>query len=162
MKKVVSISLGSSKLDCNFKAQFLDQGFQVVRIGADHKIWRAKKLLREWQGKADAIGLGMVPDHYWVGTNYFHQQSTRKLEKLAGDTPVSTGARLREIVQEWSLRSAQAELGNIFKNARVLFLSGSDQLPDGVGDVGIHPEPVLCRSRIAVRGPQFFALIACS
>ena len=125
MKKVVSISLGSSKLDCNFKTKFLGQDFQVVRIGADHKSWRARQLLREWQGKADAIGLGMVLDHYWVGTNYFLQQSTRKLEKLAGDTPVSTGAKLREIVQEWSLRSAQVELGNIFNNARVLFLSGA-------------------------------------
>ena len=125
MKKVVSISLGSSKLDCNFKTKFLGQDFQVVRIGADHKSWRARQLLREWQGKADAVGLGMVPDHYWVGTNYFCQQSTRKLEKLLGDTPVSTGAKLREIVQEWSLRSAQVELGNIFNNARVLFLSGA-------------------------------------
>ena len=56
----------------------------------------------------DALGLGMVPDHCWVGTNYFHQRDTEKLVKMAGDTPVTTGARLRGIVQEWSLRSAQA------------------------------------------------------
>ncbi|RLA39381.1 MAG: dehydrogenase, partial [Gammaproteobacteria bacterium] len=114
MKKVVSISLGSSDLDYNFKAKFLNQNFQIVRIGTDSNIRAAEKLLREWRSKADAIGLGMVQGQYWVGTNHFPQHSTRKLEKLAGDTPVSTGARLREIVQEWSLRSAQAELGSIF------------------------------------------------
>jgi predicted amino acid dehydrogenase len=125
VKKIVSISLGSSNLDCDFRTKFLGQSFQVVRIGTDQDTSTAEKLLREWRGKADAIGLGMVPDHYWVGTNYFPQKITRKLEKLPGDTPVSTGAKLREIVQEWSLRSAQAELGSIFNNAKVLFLSGT-------------------------------------
>ncbi|MFZ1866794.1 MAG: hypothetical protein WAU39_21410 [Polyangiales bacterium] len=67
----------------------------------------------------------MVHDHYSVGTRYFHQRDTARLEKLAGDTLVSTGVRLREIVQEWSLRSAQHELGNFFNNAKVLFLSGA-------------------------------------
>jgi len=125
MKKVVSISLGSSNLDYSFRTKFLGQNFQIVRIGTDRNIRTAEKHLREWRSKADAIGLGMVQGQYWVGTNCFPQQSTQKLEKLAGDTPVSTGARLREIVQEWSLRSAQAELGSIFNNAKVLFLSGA-------------------------------------
>ena len=70
-------------------------------------------------------GSGSVDDHYWVGTHYFHQRDTAKLEKLAGEHAVSTGARLRGIVQEWSLRSAQHELGNFFNNAKVLFLSGT-------------------------------------
>jgi len=125
MKKVVSISLGPDSLDCNFKTKFLGQNFQVQRLGTNGDKRAAEQLIAEWKGQADAVGLGMVPDHYSVGTNYFPQQSTSKLEKLAGDVPVTTGARLREIVQEWSLRSAQAELGNIFNNAKVLFLSGS-------------------------------------
>ena len=85
----------------------------------------AAQLIQESVDKADVIGLGMVPDHYWVGTNYFSQAVTRKLEKKAGSVPVTTGARLREIVQEWSVRSAQVELGMIFNNARVLFMSGA-------------------------------------
>jgi len=50
---------------------------------------------------------------------------TLKLEKKAGLVPVTTGARLREIVQEWSVRSAQEELGKIFNNAKILFMSGA-------------------------------------
>ena len=125
MKKVVSISLGSSKLDCNFNTGFLGQKFQVVRLGTDRDSRAAGKLVREWRGKADALGLGMVPDHYSVGTSYFPQKITRKLEREAGDTPITTGAKLREIVQEWSLRSAQEELRGFFSNARVLFLAGT-------------------------------------
>ena len=125
MKKIASISLGPFSLDCNFRAQFLGHDFEVVRIGTDNDFKAAEKLVIEWRDKVDAIGLGMVHDHYSVGTRYFHQRDTARLEKLAGDTLVSTGVRLREIVQEWSLRSAQHELGNFFNNAKVLFLSGA-------------------------------------
>jgi predicted amino acid dehydrogenase len=125
MKKVVSVSLGESDLDSRFRTRFLGETFQVSRIGTDGDAKRAARLIREWREEVDAIGLGMVREHYTVGTDHFVRPETRKLEKLAGDTPVTTGAKLREIVQEWTLRSAQAELGNIFNNARVLFLSGA-------------------------------------
>jgi predicted amino acid dehydrogenase len=53
------------------------------------------------------------------------QSDTRRLEAKAGATPITEGSRLREIVQEWTLRSTQAELGNIFTNTKVLFLTGT-------------------------------------
>ena len=125
MKSIASISLGPLSLDCSFRTKFLGHDFEVVRIGTDSDFKAAEKLVVEWRGKVDALGLGLVHDHYWVGTHYFPQRDTARLEKLAGDTLVSTGARLREIVQEWSLRSAQQELSSFFNNAKVLFLSGT-------------------------------------
>ena len=125
MKTIASISLGPDSLDCDFKADFLGQRFRVARIGTNRDTRLAGRLVEEWAGRADIIGLGMVPDHYCVGTNKFTEQVTLKLEKKAGVVPVTTGARLREIVQEWSVRSAQEELGKIFNNARILFMSGA-------------------------------------
>ena len=125
MKKIVSVSMGDSSLDTRFKTRFLGESFQVSRIGTDGDAKRAAKLIKEARDAAQAIGLGRVREHYTVGTDHFVRPETRKLEKVAGSTPVTTGARLREIVQEWTLRSAQTELGNIFNNARVLFLSGA-------------------------------------
>ncbi|MBP6699719.1 MAG: hypothetical protein KA135_00645 [Halioglobus sp.] len=124
MKRIVSVSLGPRSLDASFKARFLGQEFKVRRIGTDNDLKAAQSLVAEWRDRVDALGLGMVRDHYWVGTNHFVQRDTAKLEQMAGDTLVSTGARLREIVQEWSLRAAQVELGNFFNNAKVLFFSG--------------------------------------
>jgi len=148
MKKITSISLGPFSLDCNFSAKFLGHDFEVERIGTDNDFKAAEKLVIEWRDKVDAIGLGLVHDHYSVGTRYFHQRDTARLEKLAGDTLVTTGARLREIVQEWSLRSAQHELGNFFNNAKVLFLSGAAnyRLASVMGELTQHlsfADPVL-------------------
>jgi predicted amino acid dehydrogenase len=125
MKSIASISLGPLSLDCNFRTKFLGHDFEIVRIGTDNDFKAAEKLVVEWRDKVDAIGLGLVHDHYSVGTRHFRQRDTARLEELAGDTLVSTGARLREIVQEWSLRSAQHELSNYFNNAKVLFMSGA-------------------------------------
>ena len=100
MKSVVSVSLGPASLDWNLKTKFLGHSFDIARIGTDNDLNMAERLAGEWQGRADAIGLGMVHDHYWVGTNYFQQKDTSRLEQIAGDTPVTTGARLREIVQD--------------------------------------------------------------
>ena len=125
MKNIVSISLGSSSPDYSFKTRFLGETFQVSRVGTDGDAKQAASLVRETRDNVDAIGLGMVREHYTVGTDHFVRSETRKLEKLSADTPITTGSRLREIVQEWTLRSAQLELGNIFSNAKVLFLSGT-------------------------------------
>ena len=125
MKKVISISLGPGELDCDFRQRFLGETVQIMRVGTDGDARQAAQLIREWRNQVDAIGLGRVREHYTVGTDHFIRPETRKLEKLAGETPVTTGSRLREIVQEWTLRSAQTELGNIFNNAKVLFLSGT-------------------------------------
>lgn len=125
LKTVISVSMGPASLDYTFKTRFLGESVRVSRIGTDGDARQAAKRVREWREKVDGFGLGMVREHYTVGTDLFIRPETRKLEKLAGNTPITTGSKLREIVQEWTLRSAQVELGNIFNNARVLFLSGT-------------------------------------
>ena len=83
MKTIVSISLGASEADYAFSTQFLGHKFRVKRLGADGSFRRATQMIREWRDKADVIGLGMVPDHHAVGTSYFVERSTRKLERAA-------------------------------------------------------------------------------
>ena len=62
MKKVVSVSLGSSRQDFEFKTKFLGQNFSVHRMGADQDTGKAWELMRRQQATADAIGLGPVLD----------------------------------------------------------------------------------------------------
>ncbi len=124
MKTVVSISLGPESLNYDFKTAFLGQEFRVVRIGTNQDTEKARKLLHEWESKADAIGLGMVRDHQKVGPYKFTQKPTKELEGLVTKIPVTTGAALREILHDWSIRHTQKESRNVFNNARALFFSG--------------------------------------
>jgi len=124
MKTVVSVSQGTSDFDYEMEAQFLGQRFRIIRLGADGDLSRAESLLESVRDQADAIGLSMVHDHYQVGKEKLRHPDTERLEACVPDKPVTTGAGLRGILQEWAIRHTQSELGHFFDNARVLFLNG--------------------------------------
>ena len=60
MKKVISISLGSSKRDHTAVHDFGGHTFQIERRGTDGDKQQAINLIRELDGKVDAFGLGVL------------------------------------------------------------------------------------------------------
>ncbi len=124
MKKVVTVTLGSSKQDFEFKTEFLGQSFSVRRLGADMDTGKAWELMRRQQATADAIGLGEISDHYQVGLRTIVNKDTQHLTNVVTRVPVTTGATLRRLLQVRAVRYVQKELGNYFNNNLVLFLSG--------------------------------------
>jgi len=124
MKKVVTVTLGSSKQDFSFETNFLGHRFQVKRMGADDDTGKAWELLRRQQANADAIGLGEIGDHYQVGLRTVVNKETKRLLNVVTRVPVTTGATLRRLLQVRAVRYVQKELGHYFNNNLVLFLSG--------------------------------------
>ena len=124
MKKVVTVTLGSSKKDFEFKTTFLGQEFSVRRLGADKDSSRAWELMRRQQANADAIALSDMVDHYHVGLRTVVNKESQALMQVVTRVPVTTGASLRRLLQVRAVRHVQKELGNYFNNNLVLFLSG--------------------------------------
>jgi predicted amino acid dehydrogenase len=124
VKKVSTISLGSSKQDFEFETRFLGHSFQVRRLGADDDIGKAWELMRRQQAECDAIGLGEVGDHYRVGQDTRVNKETQRLLNVVTRVPATTGATLRRLLQVHAVRFVQNQLGHYFNNNLVLFLSG--------------------------------------
>jgi predicted amino acid dehydrogenase len=124
MKRVVGVSLGASAQDFAFRARFLGRQLDVRRIGTNHSVARAEKLLRQYENEADAIGVGVVREAYTVGSQRFVDREGARLMAAVTRVPATTGSRLGDILQEWALRHVQSKLGDYFNNARVLFFSG--------------------------------------
>jgi predicted amino acid dehydrogenase len=127
MKTVIGISLGSRSQDFAFETTFCGQRLKVQRLGTDGSAAKATKLLKHWNARADAIGLGLVKDSQSVhgnGTSRGLDGDAEALRALATKAPLSTGARLADIFLEWAVRHAQTTLGHYFDNANVLFFSG--------------------------------------
>ena len=124
MKTVVGISLGASAQDFSFNTTFLGRRLGVHRVGTNGSVARAARLLKHWERRADVIGLGVIKDRYEAGAHRFIEKDSARLKALASKVPVSLGGQLGDILQEWAVRHAQAELGSYFNNARVLFFSG--------------------------------------
>jgi len=124
MKKVVTVSLGSSKQDFGFETDFLGQRFSVRRVGADGDATKAWELMRRHQTSADAIGLGEIGDHHQVGQRTLVNKETRRLLNVVTRVPATTGATLRRLLQVRAVRHVQKALGRYFDNNLVLFLNG--------------------------------------
>jgi predicted amino acid dehydrogenase len=124
MKKIITVTLGSSKKDFEFKTRFLGQEFSVQRLGADKDSSKAWELMRRQQANADAIALSDMPDHYHVGLRTVVNKESQRLMQVVTRVPVTTGASLRRLLQVRAIRYVQKELGHYFNNNLVLFLSG--------------------------------------
>ena len=124
MKKIVTVTLGSSKKDFEFRTRFLGQEFSVQRLGADKDSSKAWELMRRQQANADAIALSDMPDHYHVGLRTVVNKESQRLMQVVTRVPVTTGASLRRLLQVRAIRYVQKELGHYFNNNLVLFLSG--------------------------------------
>ena len=98
MKNVVSISLGAGEQDFEFDTRFLGQAFNVRRLGTDGSTAKAVKLLKHWEQRADAIGLGVVKDSYSVGSRRYVEKDSAKLKGVVTGSPVTTGGRLSDIL----------------------------------------------------------------
>ncbi|MFB0546877.1 MAG: hypothetical protein ACETWB_08195 [Anaerolineae bacterium] len=60
MKRVVSVSLGSSKRDHKVVVELLGQEVSIERIGTDGDAKKAARLYSELDGQVDALGVGGV------------------------------------------------------------------------------------------------------
>ena len=127
MIEVVSISLGSRREDAEFTIRFLGKMLRVRRFGTDGSLEKAEALLKRWEPKADAIALGGLHDDCGPAGEVDNAARHARLAKLVKRVPVTTGARLDQILHEWALRHARAELAGCFDNAKVLFFSGTSR-----------------------------------
>ena len=104
MKNVIGVSLGSSSQDFEFTTRFLGERMTVRRLGTDGSIARAERMLRRWETRADAIGIGVVKDRYTVGSQRFTDRDSARLTSVVQSVPVTTGGRLGDIFLEWAVR----------------------------------------------------------
>jgi predicted amino acid dehydrogenase len=126
VKKIISVSLGAREADYEFETEFLGQQFNVKRMGTDGDEEKAAQKLLEWDKEADTIGIGGIKFPHTIAPRYLTRKHDDKIKNLGKriQTPVTTGAALRDVSFEWALRFVDHKFGDYFKNARVLFLSG--------------------------------------
>lgn len=133
MRRVVSVSLGSSKRDKQVEAEFLGERFCIERRGTDGDLDRAVALIRELDGKVDAIGLGGIDLYLVAAGRKYAIRDARRMAEAAKQTPVVDGSGLkntwerkvvRDLVERGQLHPRQAQG---MDKVRVLITSGVDR-----------------------------------
>ncbi len=127
MKNIVSVSLGDTRNNFDLQTVFMGQPMRVRRLGSNGSASKAVALLRQWESRADVLGLGVARDSYSVAGKAYTDPDSITLKSAVTRVPVTTGARLQDILQEWAVRHVQTTLPQFFNNARVLVWSGKEQ-----------------------------------
>lgn len=99
MKKIVSISLGSSHRDHQASVEMLGETFDIRRIGTDGDFRKAASLLQEFDGQVDVIGLGGIDIFLYAGRKKFPLRDGVRLMQLARKTPVVDGSGLKNSLE---------------------------------------------------------------
>jgi hypothetical protein len=133
MKHVVSVSLGSPKGDFTVRKEFLGQEFELQRIGTNGDMNRYAELIRELDGKVDAIGLGGTDRYLIAGNRRYVIRDAEKLARNAKKTPVVDGSGIKNTLERRTIEYLQ-ERGIIgFSQKKVLVVSAVDRF--GMGEV---------------------------
>lgn len=127
MRHVVSISLGSSRRDHSVDVELLGEDFRIERIGADGRFERAVELLREHDGRVDAIGLGGIDIYLYSGTRRYEIVDGAKLRDVVKKTPVVDGSGLKNSVEPAAVRWLAEQPGFDLSHMNVLMVSAVDR-----------------------------------
>ena len=127
MKRVVSVSLGSSRRDHKVVVDLLGESVEIARVGTDGDFDRALDLLREIDGKVDAIGLGGIDVYLFVRQKRFAIRDGLRLIEAVKVTPVVDGSGLKNTLEREVVRRLAAETSLLKKGARVLMVSSVDR-----------------------------------
>ncbi|ABO51201.1 conserved hypothetical protein [Desulforamulus reducens MI-1] len=126
MKKVVSVSLGSSRRNHVARVEILGEEFEISRTGTDGNMDKAISILKELDGKVDAIGLGGIDVYLYAGnTRYVLQDGLRLLETVK-KTPVVDGSGLKNTLERQAVEYMGAQ-GLVKQDTRVLMVSAMDR-----------------------------------
>ncbi|HOV80787.1 MAG TPA: quinate 5-dehydrogenase [Bacillota bacterium] len=138
MKRVVSVSLGSSRRDHEVVVELLGERFEISRKGVDGDFNRALDLLKELDGNVDAIGLGGIDVYLYVKQKRYAVSDGLKLMDAVKKTPVVDGSGLKNTLEREVVRILARETDLLKKGTRVLMVSSVDRfgMAEALSEIG--------------------------
>src|SRR5690625_6617517 len=104
VKRAVSVSLGSPGRDSSGVIPLLGEYVQIERHGSGGSIETARQLIRELDGKVDALGLGGTDIYLQAAGRRYYLRDGVRLAREAGTTPIVCGAGLKDSLDRKSTR----------------------------------------------------------
>jgi hypothetical protein len=99
MKRIVSVSLGSSKRDHRAEVEVLGERVVVERVGTDGSIERAIELVKKLDGEVDAFGMGGIDLYVYAGGRRYVFRDARRIAAAAVRSPMVDGSGLKHTLE---------------------------------------------------------------
>lgn len=126
LKRVVSVSIGSSERNHKVTADFLGEKFMIERIGTDGDFNKALEMISRLDGKVDAFGLGGIDLYLKAGKRRYVISDALPLQKAAEITPVVDGSGLKDTLERRVVEYVDREVMSL-KGKKTLLVCGLDR-----------------------------------
>jgi hypothetical protein len=126
MKRVVSISLGSSTRNSVGEIEFLNEKVRMERIGTDGDFNKLLQLLRELDGQVDAIGTGGIKLHVHAAGKPYPLRGSNLVVQAVKRTPLVDGSGLKDTIERYVFQLME-EQGIQVKGTKTLLMVGVDR-----------------------------------
>ena len=127
MKVAVSVSLGSNARDHEASIRILGETVVIRREGTNGDIKLAQKKMREYDGKADALGVGGMDLYLRVADRYYKLHGSWKMIKHVKHTPVVDGNGLKTTLESQLAPFLEDHFDLLNEEMKVLVTSAVDR-----------------------------------
>lgn len=110
MKKIISISVGSSSRDHTTRHTFLGQECEISRKGTNGDFQRAIELYRELDGKVDAFGAGGVEFYLQVENKKYYFRDVKRIRNAIKISKVGDGNGVKGLLEKRAFESLEKYL----------------------------------------------------
>lgn len=127
MKRVVSISLGSSKRNHAVEVELLGELCSVERIGTDGDMTKMIEMITKLDGEVDAFGLGGMDLYVFAGNKRYTLREAKNVVKAVKKTPIVDGSGLKNTLERKVISYLQEKTDLLQGSPHVLMMSGADR-----------------------------------
>jgi len=99
VKRIVSVSLGSSKRNSTASLEVLGEQVVVERIGTDGSIPKAIAMIKELDGKVDAFGMGGIDLYLQAAGHRYTFRTAKAIAAAAVKSPMVDGSGLKNTLE---------------------------------------------------------------
>lgn len=143
MKKIVSISVGSSSRDHTTRRTFLGQECELSRLGTDGDFEKAVQMYRDLDGKVDAFGAGGVEFFLRVADRRYYFRDVRRIRNAIKISKVGDGNGVKGLLERRAFQYLEKHLnekeGRSLKGIKALQTNAVDRygMAEAMIDAGL-------------------------
>jgi predicted amino acid dehydrogenase len=129
LKRIISISPGSSQRDYRLTTTLLGTNIEIERFGSDGDTERAVRLVQTYASQGDMLSLEGVVPAFRTSSDILVQREVAHLAAHAGATPLVTGHRFKTLLERWCLKRMVEMVPGSLQGRRVLMVQGLASYP---------------------------------
>lgn len=126
MKRVISVSLGSSTRDHVAEAEMLGERIRIERKGTDGDFNAVLSLIRQYDGQVDAFGMGGIDLYLVANGKRYTLRDGRRIADAARVTPIVDGSGLKNTLERRVVKDFVDAHGPL-EGKKVLMVSAVDR-----------------------------------